>query len=99
MSKTVVTTTVEVEIYGSTYKVRGGNDSRDLQELASLVDEKMREIATQTATVDTTKIAILAALNFADELCASRSGNAGEQDDVAEKVADLAGQLESALEG
>ena len=92
-----VATTVEVEIFGATYKVRGDEDSERLHELAALVDRKMREIATQTATVDTTKIAILAALNFAEELRRRLDGR--PQDEIGEKVAGLAGRLETALDG
>lgn len=98
MSRGPATTTVEVEIYGASYKVRGDDDPDHLHELAGFVDEKMREIATQTATVDTTKIAILAALNIANELWSCREGEGQEQDQVSDKVAELAGRLESALE-
>ncbi len=57
----------EVEIFGQTYNVRGDGDSDYLMELARLVDTRMREVAGQVATVDPVKIAILAALNIADE--------------------------------
>jgi cell division protein ZapA len=57
----------EVEIFGQTYNVRGDGDSDYLMELARLVDTRMREVAAQVATVDPMKIAILAALNIADE--------------------------------
>lgn len=56
-----------VEIFGQTYNVRGDGDSDYLMELARLVDTRMREVAGQVATVDPMKIAILAALNIADE--------------------------------
>lgn len=56
-----------VEIFGQTYNVRGDGDPAHLMELARLVDSRMREVAGQVATVDPMKIAILAALNIADE--------------------------------
>ena len=56
-----------VEIFGQTYNVRGEGDPDYLMELARLVDTRMREVAGQVATVDPLKIAILAALNIADE--------------------------------
>ena len=56
-----------VEIFGQTYNVRGDGDPDYLMELARLVDSRMREVAGQVATVDPLKIAILAALNLADE--------------------------------
>ncbi|HVS33495.1 MAG TPA: cell division protein ZapA [Thermoanaerobaculia bacterium] len=57
----------EVEIFGQTYSVRGEGDPDYLMELARVVDARMREVAAQVATVDPLKIAILAALNIADE--------------------------------
>lgn len=56
-----------VEIFGQTYSVRGEGDPNYLTELAQFVDSRMREVAGQVATVDPMKIAILAALNIADE--------------------------------
>ena len=58
---------VSVEIYGQSYNVRGEGDPAYLAELARVVDARMREIAPQVATGDPTRIAILAALNIADE--------------------------------
>lgn len=57
----------EVEIFGQTYNVRGEGDPNYLTELAQFVDSRMREVAAEVATVDPMKIAILAALNIADE--------------------------------
>ena len=57
----------EVEIFGQTYSVRGEGDPNYLMELARVVDARMREVAAQVSTVDPLKIAILAALNIADE--------------------------------
>jgi cell division protein ZapA len=56
-----------VEIFGQTYNVRGDGDPDYLMELARFVDSRMRDVAGQVATVDPMKIAILAALNIADE--------------------------------
>jgi cell division protein ZapA len=56
-----------VEIFGQTYNVRGDGNPNYLAELAQFVDSRMREVAAQVATVDPMKIAILAALNIADE--------------------------------
>ena len=59
---------VKVQIFGQTYAIRGQLDERYVQTLATYVDAKMKAIADSTATVDTQKIAILAALAIADEL-------------------------------
>lgn len=95
-SKSRATTTLPVEIYGTTYHVRAGSDPSHLESLAEIVDGKMREIAGRTATVETSRIAILAALNLADELVRARSQT--ESKEIAEQAHGLLDQLEKALE-
>ena len=92
-------TTTDVEIFGAIYQVRGHKDPEYLQELATIVDDKMREIAQHVSTVDTSKIAILVALNLADELFQSREQYEGERDQVQARVNALTGQLKEALKG
>jgi cell division protein ZapA len=89
---------VEVDIFGSTFRLRGGNDEDHLRRLASLVDAKMREVGSHTGLVDTAKIAVLAALNLAEELYETSGGGGGDHDQIMEKVAGLTGELESALD-
>ena len=60
-------TKIQVEIYGQTYQIRAGADSEYIKTIARYVDIKMREIASGTPTVDSLKIAVLAALNITDE--------------------------------
>lgn len=92
------TATVGVEIFGTVYQVRGEHDQEYLQQLARVVDLKMREIGEQAQTVDTGKIAILAALNLADELFRSNQQQEGERVRIMEKVAALTGELSEVLE-
>jgi cell division protein ZapA len=89
----------EVRIFGATYHVRGSDDSGYLQGLADLVDSKMREVAQHVATADTARIAILAALNLADELFQVQQRQEGERVEIKEKVAELAEELAQALDG
>ena len=91
------TTTTDVEIFGTIYHVRGDKDPELLQELADRVDRTMREIAQQVSTVDTAKIAILAALNIADELLQCRRQQEGERVEIQDKVTRLAERLEGVL--
>ena len=58
---------VTVEIYGQTYHLAGDNLERVCQ-LAARVDEQMRAVAQQGRTVDSLRVAVLAALNLADAL-------------------------------
>src|SRR5260370_33528063 len=60
--------TIKVEIYDQAYTVRSDGDPDYLKELAEYVDLRMREISSGTLTVDSRKVAILAALYIADEL-------------------------------
>ena len=59
---------VKVEIFGQTYSIQGDLDQAYVQKLAKYVDQKMNTIADATRTVDTQKVAVLAALAIADEL-------------------------------
>ena len=93
-----VVTATEVEIFGSVYPVRSEKDPEYLQDLAQFVDRKMREIAQQVTTVDSAKIAVLAALNLSDELFQCRKLQEGERVEIQEKVTELAGRLDDPLE-
>ena len=64
--------TVKVEIYDQTYHIRGELEEAYVTELARYVDTKMREVSEATRTVDSLRVAVLAALNIADELHALR---------------------------
>ena len=59
--------TIRVEIYNQTYSIRSDGDNEYIFDLAEYVDRKMREISSGTLTVDSLKVAILAALHIADE--------------------------------
>jgi cell division protein ZapA len=59
---------IKVEIYNQSYNIRGNGDREYIVQLADFVDRRMRDIAGATHTVDSLKVAILAALHIADEL-------------------------------
>ncbi len=65
---------VTVEIYDQTYHL-SGQDTRHIRELAARVDAKMRAVAAQGRTVDSLRVAVLAALNLADELSQAASAD------------------------
>lgn len=56
-----------VDIYDQMYHLRGP-DPKYLEQLSALVDAKMRAVAQHGTTVDSLRVAVLAALNIADEL-------------------------------
>jgi cell division protein ZapA len=64
--KDVQTGSVRVEIFDQAYNLRG-SDPEYIQKLAEYVDAKMRAVAEATNTIDTVRLAVLAALNIADE--------------------------------
>ncbi len=59
--------TIRVEIYNQNYSIRSDGDNEYIHRLAEYVDGKMRDISSGTLTVDSLKVAILAALHIADE--------------------------------
>jgi cell division protein ZapA len=91
-------TSTDVEIFGAVYSVRGDQDREYLQELARRVDETMRRISGRSATGDPARIAILAALNLADELFQCQRRQEGEREKITETVATLTGELRRALQ-
>ncbi|HJX92569.1 MAG TPA: cell division protein ZapA [Pyrinomonadaceae bacterium] len=79
MDATTSSPTIRVEIYNQTYNIRSDGDTEYIIQLAEFVDGRMREISSGTLTVDSLKVAILAALHIADEL--HRLKNMHEQAD------------------
>jgi len=63
---------VVVDIYDQIYQLRG-TDPAHIHRLAELVDAKMRAVSAHGATVDSLRVAVLAALNIADEMLALRA--------------------------
>ena len=58
---------ITVDIYGHQYRMVGKASAAHLRTVAHYVDEKMRSIANGNARLDTSKLAVLSALNIADE--------------------------------
>ena len=65
---------VTVEIYDQLYHL-SGQDPQHIRELAAYVDAKMRAVAAQGRTADSLRVAVLAALNLADELSQATSAD------------------------
>lgn len=95
--------TVTVEIFDQSYRLRG-EDSEYIHQLAAIVDSKMRLVASQGKTVDSLRVAVLAALNIADELARAEarlnelSGNLTEaRSSIHNRATSLNGLLDSLL--
>lgn len=79
--------TMKLQIFGQVYPITADLDKAYLGTLAEYVDEKMRTIAKMTPTVDTQKVAVLAAMAIADELHSLRKER-GEREELLKEQAE-----------
>jgi len=86
-----------VQIFGQTFSVGGELDEEYVQKLAAYVDQKMRAISELTPTVDTQKIAVMAALAIADELHTVRSERSDRDELLKEQAERCLNLVERAL--
>ncbi|MDH4162703.1 MAG: cell division protein ZapA [Nitrospirota bacterium] len=77
---------VQVEIFGQTYLLKGSPDSSYVRDLAQFIDAKMKDIQKGTGTSDGYRLAILTALNIADELYRTRTDHASTQASVGDAI-------------
>jgi len=77
---------ISVDIYDQIYNLRG-TDPAYIERLAAIVDAKMRAVSAHGNTVDSLRVAVLASLNIADELCTARQRH--------EQLASTAGNLQN----
>jgi len=85
---------VPVEIQGHRYPIRSALDPAYVTRLAGYVDEKMRAASDSSNTGDPLRLAIIAALNIADELFRSRDDESARHGAISER----AGQIEKLLD-
>ena len=72
----------EIKIYGKIYKVKPVSSSVSMQEVAVLVDEKMKELSGVKGKSSTVDIAVLTALNLGHELMELKQSNQGDDDQL-----------------
>ncbi|MGH9529296.1 MAG: cell division protein ZapA [Terriglobales bacterium] len=87
---------VRVEIFDQGYNLRG-SDAEYILKLAAYVDAKMRAVAEHTQTVDTARVAVLAAINIADEYHLTK-GNVAPVPDVKQRAKRLSNALDEVLD-
>jgi cell division protein ZapA len=87
---------VRVEIYDQSYSLRG-SDPEYIFKLAEYVDFKMRTLAQQTQTVDSLRLAVLAALNIADEFHVLKRKYEAVSGDYLQKASNLTNALDEVL--
>ncbi|MGI9104562.1 MAG: cell division protein ZapA [Terriglobales bacterium] len=90
-------TSVRVEIFDQAYNLRG-TDPEYIFKLAEYVDMKMRAVAEQTNTVDSLRLAVLAALNIADEYHILKRKYDGIAGEINQRTHTLEGALDEVLQ-
>src|SRR5258706_15946306 len=80
---------IPVEIFGQRYPIRTTLDPEYVNRLASYVDGKMRAAADSTTSADPQRLAVLAALNVADELFRCPESTRARDGQVAQRAEEL----------
>ena len=88
---------IRVEIYDQGYNLRG-TDADYIVKLADYVDLKMRAVAEKTATVDSLRVAVLAALNIADEYHLLKKKYDSIASTYEKRASSLSGMLDEVIE-
>jgi cell division protein ZapA len=89
-------TSVRVEIFDQGYNLRG-TDPDYILKLAEYVDAKMRAVSEQTHTVDSARLAVLAALNIADEYHLLKRSTEGGTSESSKRARKLLNALDEVL--
>jgi cell division protein ZapA len=88
---------VRVEIFDQVYNLRG-SDADYILKLAEYVDGKMRAVSEQTSTVDSVRLAVLAALNIADEYHLLKRNLESRSPEARQRARKLTSALDEVLE-
>lgn len=88
---------IRVNIFGAEYPIRGDADPDYIEEIARYVDAKMRDVSKHLSLPSMTKVAILTALNIADELFKERAEREKTVSQLEERTAEISGLLEKEL--
>jgi cell division protein ZapA len=80
---------IEVEIFGQTFILTSDDEAEYVKKMAAYVDQKMQQVAATTKTVATLRIAILTALNIADEYHKARR----QEEEVYSQIDSLSASL------
>jgi cell division protein ZapA len=88
---------VQVDVQGQKYSVRSELEPSYIAEIANYVDQKMQLAASQLTTADATRVAVIAALNLADEVFRARAARAGVEQQVLTRTAAIERMVDEAL--
>ncbi len=90
---------VKVKIYGNEYSIVGEAPADYVQKLAEYVDTRMHEISKTLSSGNPTQIAILAALNIADEYFQLSESHGDVTGEMERKTNNLISMLDEGLIG
>jgi cell division protein ZapA len=90
---------VEIKVFGQTYTVKTDAEEDHIQEVAKYVNEKIDEVLKKTKSVSTLNVAILTALNIADDLLKERGKEMTLLQEVEEKSKDLVEKIDIEIGG
>ncbi len=88
---------IHVDIQGQHYAVKSDLDPAYIMKLSTYVDERMRRAAVEVASADSVRVAVIAALNIADELFRARADGSSLQQDVLKRTTEIEQLLDAAL--
>ena len=88
---------VRVDIHGQQYPIRSRLDARYVADLARYIDQKMQAAAEVAPTGDSLRLAVLAAINVADELFRCRQAQQTENGQLTERAQELERLIDQAL--
>ena len=89
---------VHVEIHGQRYAVRSDLEPQYVAELAGYVDDKMRAASRELASSDSVRVAVIAALNIADELFRNRQDSQGADTRMRARAAEIERLVDAVLD-
>ncbi len=90
--------TIEIEIFGHRYTIKGEADEDYVKRLATYVDEQMRGLAQGMKTATLSKLALLAAINIAHQLFQSEQARQQGEVDVERRALCLMESIEEQLQ-
>jgi cell division protein ZapA len=90
---------VEIKVFGQTYTVKTDAEEDYIQEVAKYVNEKMEEVLKKTKSVSTLNVAILTALNIADDLLKEKEKGSALLREVEAKSRDLIEKIDINMGG
>ena len=89
----------KIQIYGKTYSLKSSSSEVDAEEVAAYVDSRMKELANARSKTSTLDLAILAALNIAQELMELKNQAGAKEEAEGETLRQLVEALNRELQG